>query len=208
MDYRVPMGIVTAVAGGDKKPAWKSDFLLKSELVGATVVMRSATDWSREDGTCDGDEHYVKTVLHSPAGDLPIFVHPKKIDMIVSRYVIEGKVWEHDQIKKFHDIAKQDGDMQFVDIGGNIGIYGLTIAKLGRTVLFVEPLLKNVQKLCNSVRAGKYSDVYVIHNALSSTRFKVGFRTYEGNVGATKVKNASSSGETAQAVLLDDLLEV
>ncbi|XP_067678179.1 uncharacterized protein [Haliotis asinina] len=208
MDSKVPIGIVTAVAGGDKKPAWKSDFLLKSELVGATVVTRSATNWSREDGTCDGDEHYVKTVLHSPAGDLPIFVHPKKIDVYVSGNIIDGRVWEHDQVRRFHDIAKQDGDMQFVDIGGNIGVYGLTIAKLGRTVLFVEPLLKNVQKLCNSVRAGKYSDVYVIHNALSSTRFKVGFGTYEGNVGGTYVKNASSSGETAQAVLLDDLLEV
>ncbi|XP_046558139.1 uncharacterized protein LOC124267268 [Haliotis rubra] len=189
---------VAAAAVGDKKPAdkpapsGKSDFLLKSEL-------RWYVRWGRA---------LREDRASFSSGDLPIFVHPKKMDMIVSRYVIEGSMWEHDQVRRFHDIVKQDDDLQFVDIGGNIGVYGLTMAKLGRTVLFVEPLLINVQKLCNSVRAGKYPDVYVIHNALSSTRFKVGFRTYEGNVGATNVKNATSSGETAQAVLLNDLLEV
>ncbi|XP_071095731.1 uncharacterized protein [Haliotis cracherodii] len=211
-----PIGVASAIKVRVKTPAVDKappggggDFLLKPSLSGATVVTRSATDWSRDDGTCEGDQNFVRTVLHSAAGDLPIFVHPKKMDVWVSGNILDGRVWEQEHVKRFHDVVKQDGDLEFVDIGGNIGVYGLTIAKLGRKVLFVEPLLKNIQKLCSSVRAGKYTDVYVIHNALSSTRFKVGFGTYEGNVGGTYVKNTTSeTGETAQAVLLDDILEV
>ncbi|XP_071095728.1 uncharacterized protein [Haliotis cracherodii] len=184
-------------------------FLRETSLIGATVISRSNTSWSRDDGACNGDTSFVKTVLHSPAGDTPIYVHPMSEDIWVSATIIKGQVWEGDLVTKFYNYFKQDDELVLVDIGGNIGVYGLTIARMGRKAVLVEPLLKNVKKLCHSIRDGNYSHVYIVHNAVSNTRVKVEFGSYANNVGGTYVKPVTSeSRETAQSLLLGDLLEV
>ncbi|XP_067660594.1 uncharacterized protein [Haliotis asinina] len=184
-------------------------FLLETSLRNASVISRSNTSWAPDDGACKGDTNFVKTVLHSPAGDTPIYVHPTTEDMWVSATIIKGEVWEGDLVTQFYNFFKQDDELVLVDIGGNIGVYGLTIAKMGRKVVLVEPLLKNVKKLCHSVRDGNYTNAYIVHNAVSNTRGKVAFGSYARNVGGTYVKPVTSdSEETARTMLLDDLLEV
>ncbi|XP_046554178.1 uncharacterized protein LOC124263561 [Haliotis rubra] len=180
-----------------------------TSLIGASVISRSNTSWSRDGSACIGDTNFVKTVLHSPAGDTPIYVHPASEDIWVSATIIKGEVWEGDLVTKFYNFFKQDDDLVLVDIGGNIGVYGLTIAKMGRKAVLVEPLLKNVKKLCHSIRDGNYTNAYIVHNAVSNTRVKVALGSSARNVGGTYVKPVTSdSEETAQTILLDDLLEV
>ncbi|XP_041351657.1 uncharacterized protein LOC121370473 [Gigantopelta aegis] len=178
----------------------------------ATVLTRTSTSWRIQNGVCDLDTgDFKKATLKSPAGDTPIFIYPKAQDVWVSRDIIERGIWEGDLVQMTYEFMTKHADADFVDIGANVGVYGLTIAKMGRRVVLIDPLLGNVRRLCKSIREGQFqNEAYVIHNAISDKRFRVGFGTHPGNVGGTYVKEMTSANdaEVAQAIPLDDLLSI
>ena len=201
-----------------RNPAFGSSLLHPSIARNSTVLTRTATSWKNEDGVCNLETGgFVKTTLRSPAGNTPIYVYSVTVDQWVSGSIINQGIWERGGVQTMYDLMKIHPDADFVDLGANLGVYGLTLAKMGRRVILIDPLLSNVKRLCKSVREGHFSnEVYVIHNAMSDKRYPVGFGTYKGNVGGTYVKEVTPSGtevtspdtEIAQAVFLDDLLEM
>ncbi|XP_041373619.1 uncharacterized protein LOC121386693 [Gigantopelta aegis] len=184
-------------------------FVKRFILNGSIVLQRHGQRWIASNATC-GIINSSVAILQSPAGDTPIYVYPVKDDVYVSRSIIKHGMWEGQNVHALYSLMKRDRNADFVDIGANLGTYSLTFAKMGRRVLAIEPLDENVRRLCNSIRLGRfYREVYVIHNALSDRRYKVAFRRFKDNVGATQIKEADpSDSNTVEAVLLDDLLEV
>ncbi|KAJ8307256.1 hypothetical protein KUTeg_015340 [Tegillarca granosa] len=58
------------------------------------------------------------------------------------------------EIGQLLDYLKSDQNLNFIDIGANLGVFSLTVAKSGRKVLAIEALYKNVQRLCMSISDG------------------------------------------------------
>lgn len=135
----------------------------------------------------------------------------------MSGNIIRQGMWEGNLVRRIHDILKNEPDVVFLDIGANVGVFSLTVAKLGRPTVSVDALEGNVARLCQSMRDGNLSDhMTVIHNALSFQREKVALGTHKKNVGGTYVKKLEKMGLdkidqqalVVDAILLDDLLEI
>ncbi|KAJ8309962.1 LOW QUALITY PROTEIN: hypothetical protein KUTeg_011827 [Tegillarca granosa] len=82
--------------------------------------------------------------------ETPIYVYDPKNDVFVSKSYLTS-----------------DSNLNFIDIGANLGVFSLTVAKSGRKVLVFEALYKNLRCLCMSIRdGGLKSNLKVIYNAL------------------------------------------
>lgn len=81
-----------------------------------------------------------------------------EIDQWVSGNIIRQGMWEGHLVTRIHNILKNEPDVVFLDIGANVGVFSLTVAKLGRTTVSVDALEGNVARLCQSMRDGKLSD--------------------------------------------------
>lgn len=189
--------------------------LVRSDFWG-TVISRNESGWYKMEKFCDPMAKFVRTQLRGPQ-QTPIHVYTAQEDQWVSGNIIRQGMWEGNLVTRIHNILKNDPDVVFVDIGANVGVFSLTVAKLGRHVIAVDALDGNVARLCRSVQDGKLSDhMTIVHNALSYQREKVALGTHKKNVGGTYVKKLEKlgldkSGQQAlivDAILLDDLLEI
>ena len=58
----------------------------------------------------------------------------------VSGNIFRQGMWEGNLVRRIHDILKNDPDVVFLDIGANVGVFSLTVAKLGRHTVSVDAL--------------------------------------------------------------------
>ncbi|KAJ8307111.1 LOW QUALITY PROTEIN: hypothetical protein KUTeg_015195 [Tegillarca granosa] len=79
-------------------------------------------------------------------GNTPIYVHDPKNDVFVSKSYLTS-----------------DSNLNFIDIGANLGVFSLTVAKSGRKVLVFEALYKNLRCLCMSIRDGGLKNEKGLH---------------------------------------------
>eukprot|EP00463_Aulacantha_scolymantha_P000453 TRINITY_DN1273_c0_g1_i1.p1 TRINITY_DN1273_c0_g1~~TRINITY_DN1273_c0_g1_i1.p1 ORF type:complete len:207 (+),score=15.52 TRINITY_DN1273_c0_g1_i1:323-943(+) len=108
---------------------------------------------------------------------------------------------------------RKDKDLDFLDIGANVGCYALAVGLLGRRVVAVEPFPPTHDLICKSIETGNYSNIHLINNVLSNKRtdmsFDMSFYRWHKNVGGTKVKIAGAGDRyVIESILLDDLLDV
>ncbi|XP_061179562.1 uncharacterized protein LOC133188198 [Saccostrea echinata] len=192
-----------------------STILTRPEFWG-TVITRSDTGWQKMEKFCDPSAKFVRTQLRGPQ-QTPINVYAPQEDKWVSGNIIRRGIWEGKLVKRIHDILKNEPKVVFLDIGANVGVFSLTVAKLGRYVIAVDALDGNVARLCRSVQDGKLgSHMTIIHNALSNQREKVALGSHKRNVGGTYVKRkekllidrVGQNKMVVNAILLDDLLEI
>lgn len=197
-------------------PLTKPGPLLSKPDFWGTVISRTDTGWQKQENLCNSSSKFVRTRLRGPQ-NTPIHVYTPEEDQWVSGNIIRQGMWEGNLVTRIHNILKNEPDVVFLDIGANVGVFSLTVAKLGRTTVSVDALEGNVARLCQSMRDGKLSDhMIVIHNALSFQREKVALGTHKKNVGGTYVKKLEKMGLdkidqsalVVDAILLDDLLEI
>jgi FkbM family methyltransferase len=189
--------------------------LVRSDFWG-TVISRNDSGWYKMERFCDPMAKFVRTQLRGPQ-QTPIHVYTAQEDQWVSGNIIRQGMWEGHLVTRIHNLLINEPDVVFVDIGANVGVFSLTVAKLGRHVISVDALDGNVARLCRSMQDGKLGDhMTIIHNALSYQREKVSLGTHKRNVGGTYVKKLdklgfNKNGQQAlvvDAILLDDLLEI
>jgi FkbM family methyltransferase len=78
--------------------------------------------------------------------------------------------------------------VQVLDVGANIGFYSLLAAKLGRTVVAVEPMIDSIQRLHRASQLdGTAARIRVIHNAVADHRTQVTLRASGDNQGDSKI---------------------
>ncbi|XP_062585451.1 uncharacterized protein LOC134247136 [Saccostrea cucullata] len=193
-----------------------SSLLLTQPEFWGTVIIGSEMGWQKMEKFCVPPPDFVRSQLHRPEDTL-IYVYTPLEDKWISGNIIRRGIWEGTLVKRIHNIMKNEPEVVFLDIGANVGVFSLTIAKLGRYVIVVDALEGNIAHLCRSVQDGNLgSHVTIIHNALSYQREKVALGTYEKNVGGTYVKKlekmeldkVGQNSLVVDAILLDDLLEI
>ena len=140
----------------------------------------------------------------------PVCTYGPKIDKFVSANLRKSGVYEPQLVYKLEALLRDRPDMQFLDIGFNIGAYTLTMAHLGRTVVAVDALIDNLQLLNKSLALGNLQEhVTLIWNVLSDTHTTMTFVVPHENVAATqKVGKIYHPGPHFQvrSIMLNDLI--
>ena len=144
--------------------------------------------------------------------DLRICIYPTIKDMNVSRNIRNKGGWELNYSKAFMSALNYFPSATFLDIGANIGMHSLVVAKSGRKVVAVEPQTSNILRLHKSVNVNKLEPLYtLIENGVSNMRQNVTLYGNGKNQGGSSVmfeyENAALK-ENIQTILFDDLLEV
>ena len=122
-----------------------------------------------------------------------MFLHPVEQDIHVSGMIKRSGVWEHDQINLFTRYLKEYPSALFVDVGLNIGMYGLVAAANGHKVIAFEPLLLNLDRVCSTINWNKWNNLITIYPyAITNTATKVSFSTPRENAGGTSVRDNKS----------------
>jgi FkbM family methyltransferase len=104
--------------------------------------------------------------------------------------------------------AMQDNkDAYFLDIGGNIGMFTLSIAAMGRDTYTVEPFPQNYRMICGSVNQnGFHENTHIYKMAATDTPKNVSIVLSDpGNKGSahvTDVSSLSSAGKTRTVTTL------
>ncbi|KAH3721122.1 hypothetical protein DPMN_064039 [Dreissena polymorpha] len=143
----------------------------------------------------------------------PICVYDPAIDIHVSRTIIANGNWEVGNIQKVLSILQNDPRLVFLDLGCNVGVYTLAVAKFGRLVTALDANRKNLEMLTTSLQKGNITGmVMLIWNALSDKAETVGFKEDNRNIGGLQmvsgVSNTTVLGDSnsSVAILLDDLV--
>ena len=183
--------------------------------ISGKVLCHDFRSWKVNNAICNekklSNREFIRANISKPHR-IPIYVYNGDRDEHVSGSIIRDGTWEEGWVNKLHSILRKDPYSVFIDIGANVGVYSLTMAKLGRAVIAIDAIQGNIVRICKSVQAGNLkNNIVLIHNALSNRREKlIPGETFK-NVGATfmrKIPNKISGQRTVTAVRLDDLLSV
>ena len=143
----------------------------------------------------------------------PICVYGETEDVWLSKDFIRGGYWERMFVDRFIRLLRRYPEIDFVELGANIGAFTLPAARITHVVA-VEPYSQSMVRLLKSIQLGGLEkNVSLVFNAISNKRStsKLGF--HSGNVGGTYLKetdttDCSSDGSCTRTIVLDDLLPV
>ena len=164
-------------------------------------------DFSRQLSVSD-DKEFECVATKAIAG-LQICLYPTPKDIWVSGGIRKNGAWELDINRAIMSALKLYPNASFLDIGANIGMHSLVVAKSGRKVVAVEPKWATVLRLHKSVNLNNLQSSYtLIRNGISNSRENLTLYSDDKNQGGSSMVFASAHKETIQTVLFDDLLEV
>lgn len=195
-----------------QKPKCKQDF---------SVYSMDQTSWKWNGNLCGTCTTYLTTTLTTPYGTTPIMVYPANIDPWMSGLLLGEGIFEADKSAVLFDLLSSNRNLNFIDLGANIGVFTLSAAKMGRRVIAVEALDENLRHMCASVAAGKFREkVTLVHNAISNKKGVVKLGIDKNNMGGTFVDEEAShikkmkAGRvegiygTVNSITMDDLLKI
>ncbi|XP_060085931.1 uncharacterized protein LOC132565309 [Ylistrum balloti] len=191
-------------------------------------TFQEVTSWTRETNICASIDNQIyhgdffRVPLESQVGSLSVFIHNPTKDGLSGKIYKERR-WEPNILNVILLFLRTDDDTNFIDIGANIGLHGLQIAKYGRKVLALEASKHNVQHICASTHYGRFHDyVKVVYNAAgknheTSNIILGGWGDLAGNfvnISNTRKQKFKTDGKFAYkdttvsvpTVTLDDLL--
>ncbi|XP_071112329.1 uncharacterized protein [Haliotis cracherodii] len=211
----------TSMMGADTtsrpRKTWeKIDWAQPRSSSGKTQVYRfNGSQMQKLHEFCTWTVHLDCVPLRTSSGAIPIHIHDVVVDRFVSKTLKEVGTWEPENIDLIGSELNKDPELGFMDLGSHVGAYSLSVAKFGRKVVSVDPLIENVQRLCKSIQKGGYTDrMTIIFNPLGANNSLVNFKREVDNVGGTNVVASSGSSpaspceESADSftITLDDTL--
>ena len=155
----------------------------------AAKETRSVNIFKSERDTLDIKGH--KCVhLRTVKGSTPICVYSREMDNMISAYITDFHTWEEDWLNSTAEIFLKRSDLVYLDLGCNIGVYTLFVAKLGATVYALDPNIDNLRLLEKSLRLGNLQqNVTLILNAVSDKHESVASEIAKGNIGGSMIKS-------------------
>ena len=190
------------------------DFVKYPCLPSIPISSKNACVRMFNDTTTDVPSNLPCVTLQTKYGSAPICTYDPKID-VVSRYIQKHGIWEFDLVYKWETLFRRQRDLQFLDIGCNIGTYTIAIASLGRRVVAVDALTENLQLLNKSLALGNLQKrVTLIWNGISDTRTTMSFAIPPHNVAATSLRQKGMEFKKTgrrfdvRSILLDDLIPI
>jgi len=173
------------------------------------VVLPALFDYRNETFDC-------KTVVLMDM-KFPVCHYTAKTDDTVSGFLLRGKYFEADEIKRFLRLFHLDRQLQMIDIGANVGLYSLPAARVTK-VIAVEPNWHSMARLVKAVDLGGISsNITLIHNAVSNVRATFNMGVHPRNQGnaflintakckATPINLPCNTLSPIRTILLNDLL--
>lgn len=191
-------------------------------------TFQDVTSWTRDIQVCASMDNQIyhgdffRVPLESQVGSLSVFIHNPTQDGI-SWKIYKERRWEPDVLNVILLFLRAEEDTNFIDIGANIGLHGLQIAKYGRRVLALEASQHNVQHICASTHYGRFQEyLKVIFNVVGSdhtpSKLILGRGSDFGgnfvNISSLRKQKFKRDGQysyedhavTLPTVMLDDLL--
>ena len=148
--------------------------------------------------------------LRTPRGTTSICTYPVEKDIHISGSIHRESQWEGSRVKQLADLFIKQPNLEFLDLGCNIGAYTVALAHHGVKVTAVDPMLENLELLSRSLKLGNLQqNVTLVWNAVSNKRQLITFRGPGDNVGGTHIQDANETNSRsymARTILLDDLL--
>ncbi|KAL3868728.1 hypothetical protein ACJMK2_041498 [Sinanodonta woodiana] len=152
-------------------------------------------------------------LLDTPNGTTPICIYDPGNDRMISSYVKDYGTWEHDLLNATGSVFLRYPELSFFDLGCNIGVYTLYVAKLGGHVVAVDAVWTSLSLLHTSVKLGHFQKrVTIIWNAVSDVYENVTVEIPPSNVGGAHLvskKSTDSSDFTnlVETVTLNDFMD-
>jgi FkbM family methyltransferase len=137
------------------------------------------------------------------------------VDRAVSRFISQNTFWEMDLMKRYdawlEENAKEPGIM--LDIGANMGQYGIVAALRGHRVFAWEAMVPTALLLRKTlVATGLDSKMTVFNNAISDFRGEIDIGMEETNTGGAMLDPTGTAHaqvkSTVNAATLDDFVAV
>ena len=214
---------MTNISKPEKKyvtPAHLTPITHERRRSGLDVVFSgNGTKWIAQPAMCSKNTSgFFRATLKTTVGSTAIFVYNPEVDIWVSKSIVRYGSWEGNYINLILALLQKDQDLQFVDIGTNVGVFALAVALFGRRVVAVDALSMNIERLCSSVNEGNFRrQVKMVYNALSDVYETVSLGMDKNNVGGTfvakdknanKVRGSKVVGNygTVQTIKMDDFL--
>ena len=134
-------------------------------------------------------------------------------DQLISKFIHIKGMWEGRLVNSIARFLMENPDVEFLDLGCNIGVYTLVAAHVGRKVVAVDPLVENLELLSKSLSLGQLHDkVTLIWNAISDQYSKVTLTDHAGNMGGKAIRNLTNEDKVnanltaVYTIRLDDLI--
>jgi FkbM family methyltransferase len=139
---------------------------------------------------------------------------------MISAQLKKNGLWEPTNVRSFLRLLHEVPDLHVLDIGANIGLYTLLAAKMNRTVLAVEPLHENLNRMHKAAQLEQaQSRIIALINAISNERKELKVSLMDYNIGGSYVAqpdlidpeqraSLTSSSVIVNSILMDDLVDV
>ena len=140
-----------------------------------------------------------------------ICIYDPKIDKIVSAYLKKDGKWEGAYLPTFQSILKSDPELGFLDIGANIGPWGLLAAAMGHKTIMVEPFPNHTEKIKHSVQVGNVqNNTIIVQNSISDqySVYSPSFPYGKSNLGALRMVPYKGTGPKMASVHMNDLVPI
>jgi FkbM family methyltransferase len=126
----------------------------------------------------------------------------------ISDYLLDSGVWEAQNMMIAMAVADHfvstGKPLTFLDVGSNIGLFGLLMAGYGHTVFMFEPIARNLERICESVELNGYGDrITVVPAGVAEKRKDLSFYVPDTNFGNSRSVDEGSS--KAPGVALDEI---
>jgi FkbM family methyltransferase len=130
-------------------------------------------------------------------------------DELVSKHLLRDQLWEPQNTMILMAIAIHFKEIEIpllvLDIGSNMGLFGLMAAGYGHDAILFEPVPQNLDRICENVQLNGYGDrVTVVPAGVSNAHSFIYMHTSEHNRGAPSFDQYSGNVRTP-LVPLDDL---
>mmetsp|Transcript_19013 Transcript_19013/g.42251 ORF Transcript_19013/g.42251 Transcript_19013/m.42251 type:complete len:368 (+) Transcript_19013:76-1179(+) len=121
-------------------------------------------------------------------------IHDPEVDAYISGGIQKDGCWECDHIKGVQDALSSHPGAYFLDVGGNIGMWTLSVAASGRESYTIEPFPLNHQRMCKTINRNGFDDrTHVLAVAATSKPVSVALNVPAGerNLGGVRVVKQS-----------------
>lgn len=159
------------------------------------------------------NEELIECVPTKTKPSVQICIYPPIVDVYISAAIVTKGGFELFITKEIVEKMMEYSQATFIDVGANIGMHSLVVAKTNRSVVGVEPMKQNLIRIKKSIKLNRVSDRYVlVGNAVSDVRgsatLDIGWKNSGGNTLEAIFSKSYNRKETVSAILMDDLLEV
>jgi FkbM family methyltransferase len=134
----------------------------------------------------------------------------------VSNIIRDNRVWEESYLVKLLDFLTRYPQMDFIDVGANLGVYTMLVASYGRFVVSIECFRPNIERVRRAIQIEKLQDrVVIVGNAIFNESGKyLKMESNPSNVGSQGIIVDDNSHQSkndvyvVKTIRFDDILPV